>query len=161
MDTLTTIEMTKKNYYLSDDIIGLNLSMFEGYKNGRRMVDNLEIPSGEYIYAKLVDDKWMISNGKSYKFDKVLIRTKWIDEYVNNQNEESSESDEEPGEESDEESDEESPIAKLMPLPGLIQLKKSEKMRDNDGNILEIEVRGTREHNNCFLELEVLQKVLG
>ena len=46
-------------------------------------------------------------------------------------------------------------------MPGLIELKKSEKMRDNEGNIVEIEIRGTREYNNCFFLVRDVSKGFG
>jgi len=32
-------------------------------------------------------------------------------------------------------------------------LKKSEKLKDNVGKIVEIEVRGTRDHDNCYFKV--------
>jgi prophage antirepressor-like protein len=69
---------------------------------------------------------------------------------------------EEPEEEPEEESEEEIDVkSKILLEPGLIELKKSEKIKDTDGNILEIEVRGTRKQDNCYFLVKDVAKGFG
>ena len=145
MDNLTINNIKSKEYYYADDLIKLNLEFFNGCKNGRRIIDNKKLSKNDYIFAKNINGKWMKSDGLSYKFDKVFIRTDWIKENV-------------PDEEDNDEDNDEDENNEITMAPGLIDLKKSEKMKDNKGNILEIEIRGTREHNNCFFRVSDVAK---
>lgn len=45
--------------------------------------------------------------------------------------------------------------------PNLIVLDKSEKFRDNDGNVYDIEVRGKRNVDKCFFRLEDVSDCFG
>ena len=136
MDTLIKNIIKKKEYYFADDLIKLNLDFFSKCKNGRRIIDIKKLSKNDYIFAKNINGKWIKSNGDSYKFDKVFIRSKWINENVPDDN--SDENNEENNEEDNEEDNDDITMA-----PGLIDLKKSEKMKNNKGNILDIEIRGT------------------
>ncbi|ALR84375.1 hypothetical protein [Niemeyer virus] len=44
-------------------------------------------------------------------------------------------------------------MKKIINAPGIIKLTKKEKIKDNDGNIIEIEVRGTRDPENIFFRV--------
>lgn len=118
-------------------------------------------PKRIIFLQKKTGKHWVQTSGTSYKIDRVLISTKWADDNLHQDNESEEENVEESEEENVEESEENSEenseednvirsTKKTIPMPGLIELKKSEKMRDNDGKIVEIEIRGTREYNNCF-----------
>lgn len=146
MDTLRTIKINSTKYYLADDLLKLNLAEIRGCTNGRRIIENKKLSKKDYLFAKQKDKKWIVSNGTSYKIDRVLISTTWAE---NNLDKNETDTEEDNDEES-EESEKQKITTKIIPMPGLIELKKSEKMRDNDGNIVEIEIRGTRDHDNCF-----------
>lgn len=147
MDTLKKITINNKKYYSADDLLKLNLNELEDCTNGRKILDKKNLAKRDYVFGKLKNKTWIETTGKSYKVDRVFISTKWAEDNLNKDDEieESEENDNE-----DEESKEESQPPKIIQMPGLIELKKSEKMRDNEGNIIEIEIRGTRNYNNCF-----------
>lgn len=46
-------------------------------------------------------------------------------------------------------------------LPNKIILNKNEKFKDNDGNVLDIEVVGEREHNKCYFKVKDIMKGFG
>ncbi len=151
MDTLKLYTINKRNYYLADDLINLNINILHGCKNGRRIIDEKSLTTNDYTFAKYINKKWISSNGSSYKYDKVFIRKKWLDNKLIQDGDD----------EDDEEELEEEIEDEILMAPGIITLKKSEKMKDNKGNILEIEIRGTREHDNCFFRVSDVAKGFG
>ena len=161
MDKLKQLVINKKKYYLSDDLINVSLPFFDGCINGRRIIKNKKLTKNDYIYAKMKNEKWVESKGNSYKFDKVLVRKKWIDQNVVNDSNDSEKDDfiDEPENETDNNVDDEiNNNDEISMAPGIIELKKSEKMKDNKGNRLEIEIRGTRDHDNCFFRVSDVAK---
>ena len=44
------------------------------------------------------------------------------------------------------------------PAPDILELKDEEKFKDNEGNIIEIEVKGTRSYNNCYFKVKDISK---
>lgn len=172
MDTLTKIVINKKKYYLSDDLLKLNLFELQDCTNGRRIIEKKNMAKKDYIFAKRMGKKWIKSRGTSYKIDRVLISKEWTEENLNEEGdseeecEECEESEEfsncEETEYNEAEDDvENKSTKKIIPMPGLIELKKSEKMKDNEGKIVEIEIRGTREYNNCFFLVKDVAKGFG
>jgi hypothetical protein len=79
----------------------------------------------------------------------VFISKKWVDENIINDD---NDVDDDNNDADDDNNDNES-VDEITMAPGIIELKKSEKIKDNRGNILEIEIRGTREHDNCFFKV--------
>ncbi|BCS82503.1 hypothetical protein QLL95_gp0014 [Cotonvirus japonicus] len=164
MDRLNKIKINKKNYYLANEVCELKLPFTNGCVNGRAILDKYKIKKNDYIYASNRSDKWIITDGKSKKFDKLLIEVSWFENNLSNKDEYFEELGENLGNEKNEENEEneknEKKIKytnpngdKIIPAPGIIRLKTKEKIKDNEGNILEIEVRGTREFDNCFFRM--------
>jgi len=92
-----------------------------------------------------------------WKFDKVLLSTKWANKYIPyfviNDNDDENEDENE--NEDDENGDD------ITTAPGIITLKKREMLKDNNGNIIEIEVRGTRDYDNCYFYVRDVAKGFG
>ena len=82
MDTLTIYKINNKKYYLSNDVLKLNLLKFKGCTNGRRIIDEKKLTKKNYIYAKQINQKWVISDGKSYKWDKVFLSVVWVRNFI-------------------------------------------------------------------------------
>nr|WBF70252.1 hypothetical protein [Megavirus caiporensis] len=160
MDNLTKIKINKINYYQADDMIKQKIKICKGSPNGRRLIDNINIPEENYIYASKQTGKWIISNGKSRKFDKVFVSASWLEKKLDEElNENESDSDDENNNNNELDSvDNNDDDNKITLAPGIIKLTKKEKMKDNSGNIIEIEVRGTRDHNNCYFKVYDIAK---
>ncbi|AVG46755.1 hypothetical protein [Acanthamoeba polyphaga mimivirus] len=94
---------------------------------------------------------------KSRKFDKVFIRTSWLEEKLNNDSDDE-DSNDQADNELDSDNDNDNDNNKITLAPGIIKLTKNEKLKDNKGNIVEIEVRGTRDHNNCYFRVSDVAK---
>src|SRR6056297_683396 len=123
--------ISKKNYYLADDIMSNRPSFFKGCKNSRSITNRNVIPENKYIFARSIDDEWKKSDGKSKKFDKLFISMKWFDDNHGNNKEDLIEN-----------------------IPKQIYLEDNEKFYDNDNNIIEIEVRGEREFDKCYFKVK-------
>jgi len=128
MITLNDIE-----YFNCDDIFEKAPIYCKDCRNGRELIKNKKIK--DFIYARLKDNKWTITDGKSYKYDKILFKKSFIDTIneINN------------------------PIIsddKYELAPDIIHLENTEKFKDTEGIILEIETRGERKVNNIYFKVK-------
>ncbi len=149
-------------------MIDANLDILKKIKNGRRLIEEKNLSKNEYIYAKQHNNKWLKSDGSSYRFDKVFIRKNWLDEKLAEEDDNSdsdddivSDSEDDENNDSYDESDNDDKSDEILMAPGIIKLSKSEKMKDNNGKILDVEIRGTRDHDNCFFKVDDVAKGFG
>ena len=111
--------------------IYLKKHLFIASRNGRELIKNNKIQ--DFIYAKLKKNIWNISVGKSYKYDKILLKKSLVDTIPEIRN----------------------PITydnKYEVIPDIILFKNYEKIKDNDGNIIDIETRGIKP--NIYLKVK-------
>jgi hypothetical protein len=134
MDVPALIKIGKKKYYLADELLTFAKIFCKGSKNGRQLVEKKQIPDKYYVYARKDDDEWIVSDGKSRKVDKVLISKKYAKKYI----------------------PEFSDVAKyeIEMAPPILVLRNKEKFKDHNDNIIDIEVRGERDVNNCFFKVK-------
>jgi hypothetical protein len=132
------IKINKINYYKVDDIITEYSNFKKGCKTIADMISKHKITDNDRIYAKLIKNKWIETDGKNKKFDKFFVTEDWFDENFG----------EELGEIKDDTED----------APPIIKLKENEKFFDNDGNIVEIEVRGERDIEKCYFKVSDISK---
>ena len=76
----------------------------------------------EYVFAKLVGKKWSVSDGKSYKYDKVFFKKSFIESIPEVKQEKVIMDDD-----------------NIELAPDIIELENHEKFRDNEGKIINIE----------------------
>lgn len=137
----------------------------------RKIYDRIKI--NQYWYTTMKSAIDLIKQcgklcAKQFIRDNQTIINKYLESIENNKlkNKSDNESDDEPDNESDNESNNESDNELDNELDDelddesdneheydIIDLKKSEKLRDTDGNIIEIEVRGERQYNKCFFKV--------
>jgi hypothetical protein len=158
MEHLTKYVIKKHRYFEGNQLISAGIGQLAEFTNSRRMIEGLDIPKEYYIYARYNKNSkvWKKTNGKCIRLDKVFIRPIWVENYLKLL--------EEDDDDDEEEIDEEpviveQPVAeqnngKIGKAPPIITLRKNEKFKDNDGNIIEIEMRGTREYNNSFFKFK-------
>jgi hypothetical protein len=164
MEHLTKYVIDKHHYFEGNQLISAGIGQLAEFTNSRRMIEGLDIPKEYYIYARYNKKSkvWKKTNGKCIRLDKVFIRPIWVENYLKLLEEDD---DDEEEEEIDEEEEIEEPVIEEVPVaesnngtigkaPPIITLKKREKLKDNEGNIVEIQVRGTREYNNCFFLID-------
>lgn len=127
----------KGTKYIIGDYILENAPIYsKSCRNTRELINKRNIT--EYIYAKKRDNKWTISDGQSIKLDKVFISENiylTIPELNNDQ-----------GNIED--------LNGIEKAPDIINLTDDEKFKDDQGNIVEIETRGIREHDKIYFKVE-------
>lgn len=131
-----------KKYYLWTDLKKTYPNLFTGCKNANIYITKKNVSSKNYIFAKLTNNKWTISDGSSKKFDKIFILESWFEKTY-------------PDDENVKEIEKKDNIELA---PQIIDLEDHEKFTDNDGNIIEIEVRGERDYDNCYFKVSDIMK---
>ena len=137
MDALQQITVNNKIYFLANDIIKASPVYSKGYRNASELVNGKNITA--FIYARLVDNQWIKSDGTSKKFDKILIRKKFAKNIPELNGSDIQDIKDDNG---------------VSKAPDIIYLDDNEKFKDDDGNILNIETRGTRHKDNIFFKVK-------
>jgi hypothetical protein len=128
---MTTI--IDNNKYILGDYILENAPIFcKGFRGVREMIKKKNIEANKYIFARQTDNKWIITNGKSTKVDKVFFIESIIKSIPELSNNEKTITDDKG----------------IEKAPPIIYLNDNEKFKDDNGNVLEIETRGTRDEDN-------------
>lgn len=104
-------------------------------KRPRDIISKKEISTDYYIYAYQKDNNWVLSRC-TYNKAKLLINSDWCDRNIIN-------------------NDSLTTIKKM----DILKLEDNEKFRDDDGNIIELELVGEREHDKCYFKLSDVSKV--
>lgn len=135
---ISILHQNKK--YVNGEYIISNAPIYsKGVRGARDLIKKKNISNDKYIFARKVNDKFIITDGKSAKVDKVffiqsLIKT--IPE-LNKETEEKIVDD-----------------RGIEKAPNLIYLKDEEKFKDNQGNVIEIETRGERKSNQIYFKVK-------
>lgn len=140
MPTISKIIFDNEAFYQADDIKEISPASFKGCTSIRVIINKKNIPQDDYLYARYdaEDDSWDVTDGSSRKFDKLFISVSWAKDNIP---------------ELSKTAKHEVPMA-----PELIHLTKKEKFRDNDNNIIEIEVRGERDVEKCYFRVRDIQE---
>ena len=130
---METITINDIEYINSEDVFKKAPIYCKDSRNGRELIKNKKIK--DFIFAKPKENKWNLSDGKSYKYDKVLLKKTLVDtiKEINN------------------------PVIienKYELIPDIINLDNHEKFKDNEGNIIDIETRGIRKVNNIYFKIK-------
>jgi len=143
MSGLKTYTINNKKYYKSDEVKLKYPKLFKRCPRTRDFIRNKEVPNTRYIYARPNDkQKWIVSDGKSCRHDKVFLLKSWMDKkYLGD--------------------DADKYISDIRDAPNIIELEDHEKMTDTDGNILDIEVRGDRECDKCYFKVQDIMNGFG
>ena len=137
------IQLNNKIYIQADEIVRLHPEVFkEGKKKARQIIQFKRIPQDEFIFGSFVKAGWRVSNEKNNKA-KLLITKKWLDEYINSS----------PTQESNEKL-QSVILSEIKDAPPILELIDSEKFKDHNGKILDIEVRGKRDMDRCFFRVK-------
>jgi len=170
-----------KMYYNNTDLFNYDQIFYYGCKTKpKTIVTKKKIPESEYFYANLKKGDWNLTSSECKK-SQLLISKEWVDKYyfkiderkeptiipkpVNIVFEETIEL-----EESNVTILEQEPIneenvveeltinQEILEAPKLLLLDDSEKFKDADGNIIEIETRGTRDKKNIYFKVSDVSK---
>lgn len=132
--------INNRYYYHTDNIKEEYPNLFKGCKTTKAFVNKHSISNNKYCYARLSDDEWMKSNGSSRKYDKLFVRVNWFN---NNFDVEDIKKD------------------IIKDAPPIIELNDEEKFINNKGEIVEIEVRGQREYDQCYFKVKDIMDGFG
>lgn len=105
------------------------------YRTARELVRKKKIT--DFVFAKLVDKKWVISDGKSYKFDKVFFKKLFV-KSIPEINQEKVITDDN----------------NIELAPDIIHLENNEKFKDDQDKIVEIETRGDRKVDSIYFKVK-------
>jgi prophage antirepressor-like protein len=133
------IQINDHMYLPTDHIITLCPVWCKGSRNGREFVRRAQIPDDQYEYARETDGIWQITDGRSAKCDKVVVLEAYIVQRV---------------EYIAETAERDDAVDRIANAPDTIELDDSEKFTDEQGNVMEIETRGTRQHDNIFFKMK-------
>jgi|694.fasta_scaffold40028_3 hypothetical protein len=132
-----------KLYYKAEYIKELNSAFFYGCARSIRFIINKKnIPVDHYTYATFSkrENKWSISNENINKAS-LLLTKEWTEQNVpgfgNNKVE-----------------------LELENAPQLLKLNEEEKIKDENGNVIEIETRGTKTIDGIYFYGKDIEKIL-
>ena len=129
--------------YIIGDILFYKAPIYcKTCRTTRDIIKKKEIDKSNYIYARFIEDKWISTNGKSPKYDKILFTEtfmKTIDE-LNGSTDIKDDTD-------------------IEKAPNILELSDNEKFKDDNGNIIEIETRGERNVDNIYFKVKDVSNV--
>jgi hypothetical protein len=137
------ITIDNVNYILSDYILSNAPIYSKGCRSTRDLIRQRKIEPTKYIYVRWFNNKWIKSDGKSMKYDKIIINEDIIKTIP--------EINPELNENNNQVINDNNGIEKA---PDIINLNDDEKFKDDEGNILEIETRGERKVNNIYFRVK-------
>jgi hypothetical protein len=132
---MNTTIINKLEYISSDALFEKAPVYCKVSRTGRDLIKKKNIT--DYIYAKLVDKKWTLSDGKSNKFDKVFFKKSFV-ETIPEINQEKEIVDDN----------------NIALAPNIIHLEDSEKFKDENNNIIELETRGERKVDSLYFKVK-------
>ena len=126
--------------YISGDHIITNAPIYsKGSRSARDLIKKKLIENTKYLFARKSVDKWIVSDGKSAKVDKVFFTQQFINSIPELNKESNDIIVDDKG---------------IMKAPEIIHLKDEEKFKDNEGNIIEIETRGDRTLDKIYFKVK-------
>ena len=136
---METYNINNTEYILSDDLLNKAPVYSKNCRNGRDIIKKYNIQ--DCIYSKLVENKWILSDGKSKKYDKIFIKKSFTDTIPELKNDNKITDDK-----------------NIELAPEIIYLEDNEKFKDNEGKIIEIETIGTRKIDGIYFKVKDVMK---
>jgi hypothetical protein len=127
--------INNKKYYEYTEINRENPLLKKGCNTRAKYVEKHKIPQEEISFGRLVNYKWVKSDGSSSKSDKYFIKKKYVDDNLIKEK-----------------------VVANEPLPNRIKLTEEELFRGEDGEALKIKVVGKREANGIYFSLYDVSK---
>jgi hypothetical protein len=131
----------QKMYFNNVDLLKYDPVFYYGCKTKpRTIIEKKGIPEKEYFYANLKKGEWNVSS-LDCKKAQLLISKEWVDKHIFKIEENITIVNEETRN-----------TTEIVEAPPLFFLDDKEKFRDADGNIIEIETRGSQDRNNIYFK---------
>ena len=132
---MNTIIINKHEYILCDELFEKAPIYCKGCRSGRELIKKRNI--NDFIFCKLVENKWIQAEGKSIKFDKVFLRKTFV-KSIPEFNQEKNIVDDN----------------NIQLAPDIIYLEDSEKFKDENNNKIDIETRGDRKVEGIYFKVK-------
>lgn len=121
--------------YVNGEYVLLNANIYaKGCRSSRDLIKKKNIDNTNYIYARLKENEWIVSDGKSVKLDKVFFSELFIKSIPELNNEKITDG--------------------IEQAPDIIILEDDQKIKDDDGNIIEIETRGEKTVDKLYFKVK-------
>ena len=138
---MEVITINNKNYVKGDYVLSNAPVYSKGCRSSRDVIRRKNISCDNFIYARFENNVWNATNGKSVKFDKVMI----LESFVKTIAELNVKED-----------------VKVVILdddgiekaPKIIYLNDEEKFKNDKGEIIEIETRGNRKVDEIYFKVK-------
>ncbi|AGC02433.1 hypothetical protein H012_gp015 [Acanthamoeba polyphaga moumouvirus] len=130
METIKPVKINKNYFYSSDELREKCPIFFKGYRSSWSLINAGIIGEDCYIFAKYENGIWTKSTSQSKKFNKVFLLDSWVEKNIPEFNE--------------------SIEYEIAQAPDILRLKNKEKFKDEEGNIIDIEVRGNKNDSDCY-----------
>jgi hypothetical protein len=142
----TTIKINGKIYYDANELKEYDKLYFHGCaKTVRKIIDKKNISEDQYIYITYNNSKQEYTiykdTEKLSKTAKLMLRKKWVLKNIPKM------------------SDNNKIKYDIDELSQKLELEDHEKFKDNDGNVLEIEVYGERDHKKCYFKAKDIANI--
>lgn len=155
------INSSDKLYYNMKDLVSLSPEYFYGCKTRpRTIIKKKNIPNSEYVYANLKKNEWNLTT-EDCKKAQLLVTKEWIDKYFfttikKNNIENTNDINENENLNNENEIENNDPISdfSIENAPSELYLDDSEKFRNINGEILNIETRGEKSKNNIYFKVK-------
>jgi hypothetical protein len=134
INKMQAIKLNNNKYILANYILEHAPIYSKGIRSGKDLLRKKGI--NEYIFGRLVDNKWIQTDGKSAKFDKVLIKYDYVQKIDELQGKKTADDN------------------GIEQAPDIINLANNEKFQDETGNIIEIETRGERNVDKIYFKVK-------
>jgi len=115
----------------------------KGSRSTRNLIKNKKIDNSMFIYAKLKNNEWIKTEGKSAKFDKVFFKQDFVIKIpeINDKNGDIIKDDK-----------------GIEQAPEIIELEDSQKFKDENNKSIEIETRGERNCDKVYFKVKDIMK---
>jgi predicted GIY-YIG superfamily endonuclease len=141
MEKPVVISLCDEHFYEAEKLYLYDKLFFNGCSRIRSIIDKKRLTQDDYIFGYIRDNIW-VKSSKEYQKAKLLIKEEWAVKNVPKLMAEPN-----------------ADLYKYEEAPFILELTNEEKFKDLQGNIIEIEVRGERKHNNCYFKVrDVMDK---
>jgi hypothetical protein len=137
MDKPKSFIIDNNNVYIAQDIYNYDTAFFTGVCGRMRLiVEKLKLKESDYCWGYIKNNIWIKSNSK-YPKAKLLLNEEYV---INNIPKMMDKVKQE--------------LYKYEEAPSILELTNDEKFKDNNNNIINIEVRGERESLKCYFKVK-------
>lgn len=143
--SLCPIVLDDTEYIVADELQKAHPHLFKGCKSSRNLLKRTRpdgepvVREGEYAFGLCKDGAWS-EGSPAVKRAKLLLAKAWVDETTENMV---------------------THTAQYADAPPLLHLTDEEKLRDDEGNVMEVETRGERRVNGVFFRVKDVGEKLG